>query len=101
MKRVKRIGILTAGGDCPGLNAAIRAVGKAALRRDIEVVGIHDGFLGLIESRTVPLDRDALAGRPPHFSLISQAMRGRGLLHDECQRNGWFALSQGRGLHGK
>ena len=28
-------------------------------------------------------------------------MRGRGLLHDECQRNGWFALSQGRGLHGK
>ena len=62
MKRVKRIGILTAGGDCPGLNAAIRAVGKAVLRRDIEVVGVHDGFLGLIENRTVALDRDALAG---------------------------------------
>jgi 6-phosphofructokinase len=62
MKRVKRIGILTAGGDCPGLNAAIRAVGKAVLRRDIEVVGVRDGFLGLIENHTVPLDRHSLAG---------------------------------------
>jgi ATP-dependent phosphofructokinase / diphosphate-dependent phosphofructokinase len=62
MKRIKRIGILTAGGDCPGLNAAIRAVGKAALGRRIEVVGVRDGFLGLIENRTMPLDRESLAG---------------------------------------
>jgi 6-phosphofructokinase len=62
MKRIKRIGILTAGGDCPGLNAAIRGVGKAALGRRIEVVGIRDGFLGLIENRTLPLDRHSLAG---------------------------------------
>jgi len=63
MKKIKRIGILTAGGDCPGLNAAIRGVGKAAIgRHDIEVVGIRDGFLGLIENRTLPLDGTALAG---------------------------------------
>jgi len=62
LKRVKRIGILTAGGDCPGLNAAIRGVGKAALGRGIDVVGIRDGFLGLIENRTIPLDRHSLAG---------------------------------------
>ena len=43
MKKLKRIGILTAGGDCPGLNAAIRGVGKAALGRyGIEVIGIRD-----------------------------------------------------------
>ncbi|HVN94945.1 MAG TPA: ATP-dependent 6-phosphofructokinase [Syntrophorhabdaceae bacterium] len=63
MKKVKRIGILTAGGDCPGLNAAIRGVGKAALgRHGIEVIGIRDGFLGLIENRTLALDGTALAG---------------------------------------
>jgi 6-phosphofructokinase 1 len=62
MNSVTRIGILTAGGDCPGLNAAIRAVGKAALQRGIEVDGVRDGFLGLFEKRTVPLDRDSLAG---------------------------------------
>lgn len=39
MKRVKRIGILTGGGDCPGLNAAIRGVGKAALGHGVDVVG--------------------------------------------------------------
>jgi 6-phosphofructokinase 1 len=63
MKKTKRIGILTAGGDCLGLNAAIRAVGKAALGRyGIEILGIRDGFLGLIEDRTVPIDKATLAG---------------------------------------
>jgi len=53
---LKRIGILTGGGDCPGLNAVIRAVTKAALSGNIEVVGIEDGYLGLIEDRLRPLD---------------------------------------------
>ena len=49
-KKIRRIGILTAGGDCPGLNAAIRAVGKTCIGEyGIEVMGIHDGFRGLIE----------------------------------------------------
>jgi len=51
----KRIGILTGGGDCPGLNAVLRAVTKDAIFNGIEVVGIEDGFLGLIENRTRPL----------------------------------------------
>ena len=44
----KRIGILTGGGDCPGLNAAIRATAKTAMRRGYEVVGIRHGWRGLI-----------------------------------------------------
>ncbi|MDX1690724.1 MAG: ATP-dependent 6-phosphofructokinase [Acidimicrobiia bacterium] len=57
------IGILTAGGDAPGLNAAIRAVGKAASRRHgMGVVGFLDGFRGLMENRTVRLDSDTLSG---------------------------------------
>ncbi len=62
MPTIKRIGILTAGGDCPGLNAAIRAVGKSALGAGIEVVGIRDGFLGLIENHTMLFDKSTLAG---------------------------------------
>ncbi len=49
---VKRIGILTGGGDCPGLNAVIRAVAKTAMyQHGVEVWGIEDGFLGLIRNR--------------------------------------------------
>lgn len=47
----KRLGIMTGGGDCPGLNAVIRAVAKPAILSGIEVVGIEDGYLGLIEDR--------------------------------------------------
>jgi len=54
-KKIGRIGILTGGGDCPGLNAVIRAVTKAALSGRLEVVGIEDGYLGLIEDRHRPL----------------------------------------------
>lgn len=62
MKPVRRVGVLTAGGDSPGLNAAIRAVGKALLGAGVEVLGFRDGFQGLIDFKTVPLDKHALAG---------------------------------------
>lgn len=55
---VKRIGVLTGGGDCPGLNAVIRAVVKDAIHYGIEVFGIEDGFLGLIEDRVRLLSND-------------------------------------------
>jgi 6-phosphofructokinase 1 len=56
------IGILTAGGDSPGLNAAIRGIGKTALSRGMQVIGFRDGFRGVMENRTVRLDRTALSG---------------------------------------
>jgi 6-phosphofructokinase 1 len=53
----KRIGILTGGGDCPGINAVIRAVTKSAIfQHDFEVYGIEDGFQGLIENRIRKLE---------------------------------------------
>lgn len=51
-KPIRRIGILTGGGDCPGLNAVIRAVTLDALHEGLEVVGFLDGYLGLIENKT-------------------------------------------------
>jgi len=60
---IKRIGILTAGGDCPGLNAAIRAVGKACVSQfGIEVMGIYDGFRGLAEGHVRRLGLDEFSG---------------------------------------
>ena len=59
---VGRIGILTGGGDCPGLNAVIRAVTKDALYHKIEVYGILNGFEGLILDQVLPLTRDDVSG---------------------------------------
>jgi 6-phosphofructokinase 1 len=57
------IGILTSGGDSPGLNAAIRGVGKTALGHyGMEVIGFRDGFRGLAENRSMRLDSNSLAG---------------------------------------
>ena len=58
-----RVGILTAGGDSPGLNAAIRGFGKAAINHyGMELIGFREGIRGLVENRYVPLDTTALSG---------------------------------------
>lgn len=59
----RRIGVLTAGGDSPGLNAAIRGLGKAAIgQHGMELIGFRDGIRGLAENRFVELNRSALSG---------------------------------------
>jgi 6-phosphofructokinase len=60
---MKRIGILTGGGDCPGLNPAIRAVVKTAIFcHQMEVIGVEDGYEGLIENRTRRLQTKDVSG---------------------------------------
>ena len=56
-KEIKRIGVLTSGGDAPGMNAAVRAVVRAALAHDIECIGIRRGWQGLINVDFVQLNR--------------------------------------------
>lgn len=57
-----KIGILTGGGDCPGLNAVIRAVVRKALQSGKEVIGIREGWKGLIDNNYCRLDRDTISG---------------------------------------
>ncbi len=57
-----KVGILTGGGDCPGLNPVIRAVVRSGLKEGYEFVGIKDGWKGLIERDTVRLDIDTVSG---------------------------------------
>jgi 6-phosphofructokinase len=59
----QRIGILTAGGDCPGINAAIRGVGKTAIvKYGMKLIGISDGFTGMINKEYRDLTESDLSG---------------------------------------
>ena len=59
----KQVGVLTAGGDSPGLNAVLRGIGKAAQEHfQMELIGFRDGFRGLMENRSMDLDEQALSG---------------------------------------
>ncbi|MDH3583682.1 MAG: 6-phosphofructokinase [Phycisphaerae bacterium] len=62
-RKIRRVGVLTGGGDCAGLNAVIRAVTKSAvIRHGLEVIGIEDGFLGLVENRVRTLSEEDVSG---------------------------------------
>jgi 6-phosphofructokinase 1 len=75
----KRIGVATGGGDCPGLNAVIRAVAKASANRGWECIGVLGGYEGLLEPRqTISLDYPTLSGLLPRGgTILGTANRGR------------------------
>src|SRR3989442_2010382 len=78
MRKVQRIGILTGGGDCPGLNAVIRAAVRTAIRdHDLEVLGIQLGFEGLLMKACVPLTNELIRGiLPKGGTLLRTTNRG-------------------------
>jgi 6-phosphofructokinase 1 len=79
-----RIGILTAGGDCPGLNAAIRAVVRCATADRVEVLGIRNGYLGLFENDVVPLTRSSVVGILPRGGTILGTSRFNPTTDENC-----------------
>src|SRR5438874_2616191 len=66
----KQIGILTGGGDCPGLNAVIRAVARRSLDRGYDVVAVREGWRGLVEGRFSALGRREISGILPRGGTI-------------------------------
>ena len=70
MTTVRQLGVLTGGGDCPGLNPVIRAVTRRALQANLQVVGIRNGWKGLVEGQTVPLDLQSVSGILPKGGTI-------------------------------
>lgn len=74
----RMIGILTSGGDCPGLNAAIRGVVKACQDEyGIQALGFRDGFRGLIQDRTMPMKNKMLSGILTHGGTILGTSRDK------------------------
>lgn len=76
MATIRKIGILTSGGDAPGMNAAVRAVARKALDKGLEVVGIKGGYSGLIHDKIVPLTPRSVS------NIISRG--GTMLYSDRC-----------------
>src|SRR5690242_12655855 len=71
-----RIGILTGGGDCPGLNAAIRAiVRKGIFHYNDEFVGFLEGWRGVVENNTMPLNLETVTGILPRGGTILRTSR--------------------------
>jgi 6-phosphofructokinase 1 len=90
---IKKIGILTGGGDCPGLNAVIRGVVKSAiLRHGWEVIGIKDGFDGLLNlDNAIPLTLEAVRGILPRGgTILGTTNRGNPFSYPVLQPDGSY-----------
>ena len=75
MAKFKKIGILTSGGDAPGMNAAIRAAARKAMAEGLEVVGIREGYNGLINGNVISLDTHAVSNIITHGGTILYSSR--------------------------
>ena len=71
----QRVGILTGGGDCPGLNAVIRAVARRSFDRGWQVVAVHEGWRGLVEGQLAPLHPRDISGILPRGGTILKTSR--------------------------
>jgi phosphofructokinase-like protein len=84
-----RVGVLTGGGDCPGLNAVIRAIVRKGVQEyGLEFVGFRDGWRGPLEGDTVPLDVQAVRGILPRGGTILGSSRTNPLKSGNGGRNG-------------
>jgi 6-phosphofructokinase 1 len=100
MSTIKNIGVLTSGGDSPGMNAAIRAVVRASLYHDLTVTGVYRGYEGLIQADFANMDIKSVANIIQRGGTILKTARcdrfrtveGRQLAYDNLKKNGIDAL---------
>ena len=83
MKEIKTIGVLTSGGDAPGMNAAIRAVTRAAISKGFCVKGIYRGFDGLIEGEIKPFTTENVSGIIMQGGTILKTARSKEFMTKE------------------
>jgi 6-phosphofructokinase 1 len=92
MEDIKRIGVLTSGGDAPGMNAAIRAVVRAGIHYGFEVFGIRRGYQGMIEGDIIPLDSPAVSGTIQKGGTILQTARCKEFMTYEGRKKAYDCL---------
>ena len=86
--KVKCIGVLTSGGDAPGMNAAIRAVVREALANGVEVKGIHRGYAGLLQEEITDMDAHSVSDIISRGGTILQTARCLEFVNPEYQKKG-------------
>ncbi|NJD89931.1 MAG: 6-phosphofructokinase [Geobacter sp.] len=91
---MKKIGILTSGGDCSGMNACIRSAVRTALRLNVEVVGFKKGYLGLMKGDYLRLDSKAVSGIMHRGGTFLQSARSPEFRTTEGQQNAVKMLSE-------
>ncbi|GAB4074999.1 6-phosphofructokinase [Barrientosiimonas marina] len=96
---MKKLGVLTSGGDAPGMNAAIRAVVRKAIYHNIEVFGIHNGFQGLIDGHIEQMDIGSVGDIIQRGGTILHSARCEAFVTDEGQSRGIEQMEK-RGIEG-
>lgn len=91
---MKRIAVMTSGGDSPGMNAAIRAVTRSALYQNLDVVGVRRGFEGLLEGDAVPLTTSSVGGIILRGGTILRTARSERFTHSEGVNEGFSRLRE-------
>lgn len=94
MSKIKTIGVLTSGGDAPGMNAAIRAVTRAAIYHDIRVKGIYRGYKGLIEGEIVELRTQDVSNIIQRGGTILKTARSQDFKTAEGRQKAWANIQE-------
>jgi 6-phosphofructokinase 1 len=89
MKKIKRIGLLTSGGDAPGMNACIRAVVRACIYHGVKPFGIREGYQGLIEDKIFEMDAGSVKHIIHQGGTILKSARSKEFMTDEGMQKAW------------
>jgi 6-phosphofructokinase 1 len=96
---MKRIAVITSGGDSPGMNAAIRGVVRAAIGRGAEVTGFHHGYEGIIQDESLELDSKAVGGIITHGGTMLRTARSKEFM-TPSGREAAMAVLERKGIEG-
>ena len=94
MDEIKRIGVLTSGGDAPGMNAAIRAVVRAGIYNKLEVYGIRRGYQGMIEGDIFKLESSSVSGIIHDGGTILQTARCKEFMKPEGRKKAYTQIKK-------
>lgn len=89
MAKIKTIGVLTSGGDAPGMNAAIRAVTRSAISNGWKVMGIFHGYEGLIKNEIKEFTSESVSGTIQRGGTILRTARSKDFMTEEGRRKAW------------
>ncbi len=93
---MRRIAVLTSGGDSPGMNPAIRSITRAGLHKGLEIFGIRNGYQGLVDDEIIPLDSHAVSGRIRDAGTFLQTSRCPEFMKGEVQLRALKVLEKHR-----